>query len=65
MSDITNDNLSDRAYEAMEELTSHPSGIDKRIQEAVDNNDLVQLQYLTAVGEGILAQEDREHTDAY
>lgn len=65
MSLENNVNLMERAQRAMEDLASHPGGIDKRIQQAVDNGDLDELNYIVAVAEGILSQEEFEHSDVH
>ena len=57
MSNSTNTALYERAQEAMEELTSHPSGIDKAIQKAIDSHDLEELALLVGRAEGILSEE--------
>lgn len=63
MSDIVNTNLFERASYCIDQLESHPGGIDKRIAQAIDNNDLDDLAYLVSIGEGILAQEEFEAGD--
>lgn len=57
MSQQNNTNLAERAWSVCEDLTNHPSGIDRRIQQAVDSGDLDELASLVAVGEGILSQQ--------
>lgn len=57
MSNQINTTLIERAHEVIEELTSHPSGIDNRIQALIDIGDLNNLQAAVADGEAILAEE--------
>lgn len=57
MSNQINTELLERAAELIDELTSHPSGYDKILEDCIDRNDLDALQHHVAVIEGELAQE--------
>lgn len=63
MSDSTNTKLLERAHEAMEQLTSHPAGLDQSIQQAIDHDDLSEVERLVTLAEGIMSQEDFEAND--
>jgi len=63
MSNSINTKLFDRAHECMEDLTSHPSGIDRSIQAAYDSGDLQELERLVNIAEGILSQAEFEEND--
>lgn len=65
MSTAANTNLMERAQEALEELTGHPSAIDKSIQLAIDRHDLETLHYLVAKAEGILSEEHYHSMGAF
>lgn len=58
MSLESNTNLRERAYELVEELTSHPAKLDVAIQRALEGGDLEELEYWVTVGEGTLAQQE-------
>ena len=51
-----NTNLTERANELIEELTSHPASLDVALQNALDGGDLEELEYWISVAEGALAQ---------
>lgn len=57
MSNQENTNLYERAQELIDELTSHPAGLDERLTKAVESNDLDELRYQIAVCESFLSQE--------
>lgn len=57
MSNITNSNLLERAYELLEEITSHPSGLDKALTKAVRAGNLDEIYYLVTKIESELAQK--------
>lgn len=57
MSHNSNTELLERAAELIDELSSHPAGLDKRLATAVEANDLDELRYQVAVCESVLAQE--------
>lgn len=72
MSNPINTNLIERANELIEEITSHPSGYDRRLQELIVSNDLEALYNLVIKIEGLLAQEHfrnyeivKEYEDVY
>lgn len=57
MSNTTNEKLFERAVECIDALTSHPAGLDKQIQQALEADDLEALRHAVQKAEGILAQE--------
>lgn len=57
MSNDNNTILLERAAELIDELTSHPSGADKLIIQAIDSNNLEEVQRLVTKFEGELSQE--------
>lgn len=57
MSHQNNITLEERAYRAMDELTSHPAGRDKLIQAALDSGDLDDLYYQVVTAEAELSQQ--------
>ena len=71
MSEITNQLLLERAYEAADTITNHPSGYDKLIYKAIEDNNLDEVRRLTALVESELAQDHFynsniiEQTDVY
>jgi hypothetical protein len=58
MSNKTNDELVERANELIEEITNHPSGYDKVLQNALNSGDLDKLFFTVSVVEGELAKEN-------
>lgn len=62
MSNQVNDTLLERAYELLENLTSHPSGYDKALATALENRDLERVHELVALLE---AELSREHFHNY
>ncbi len=56
MSHENNTELLEQGYELAEEITNHPSGYDKAILKAIEDNDLDKLRYLITVVNGELAQ---------
>lgn len=63
MSNITNTNLLERANELIEELVSHPAGLDKQLINAVERDDLDEVHRLVVLIEGELAQEHFRNYD--
>lgn len=57
MSNHTNTKLLERAAELIDELQSHPAGLDKAIKLALDQNDLEELTYAVLRAEAELSQE--------
>lgn len=57
MSNESNSALYGRAYELAEEITNHPSGLDKALFSAIEGGDLDTMKYLVSKIEGILSQE--------
>lgn len=57
MSNQSNTELLERANELLEDITNHPSGYDKLLQKAIDDNDLVGIRYLTTFIEGELSKD--------
>lgn len=57
MSNITNDNLLNRAAEMIDYFESHPAGLDNQLIAAVEANDLQEIYRLTTLMEGIVSQE--------
>jgi len=62
MSDNDNTNLLERAAELLDELDSHPSGLQKHLEQAVEGNDLDSIRYWVERLEGHVA---REHFHGY
>lgn len=56
MSNESNVILFERAYQAADEITNHPSGLDKSIYQAIEDNNLDEVRRLTVKAEGLLAQ---------
>jgi hypothetical protein len=66
MSLENNTELYERAYELVEELTSHPSNIDKRLLQLIEDGDLEELEYVMAVAENVVEKADElEANDGY
>jgi hypothetical protein len=63
MSNQVNTNLIERANELLEELSSHPAGLDKAIQAALDRGDLEELHYAVGRADAALAQEHFYNND--
>jgi hypothetical protein len=57
VSQQTNTKLLERAAELIDELTSHPSGLDETLIQAVGANDLNEVRRIVVLVEGELAQE--------
>jgi hypothetical protein len=56
MSNAVNDNLIERAHELAEEITSHPSGYDKTLLQALERGDLEDVRRLVVFIEGELSR---------
>lgn len=57
MSLDSNTSLLERAADLIDELTSHPAGIDKGLIQAVASGDMERVRYWVGKAEGVLAQE--------
>lgn len=57
MSHPNNDALLERASSLLEEIVSHPSGLDKKLLVAMERGDLEELERTVNDIEGLLAQE--------
>lgn len=57
MSNESNTALYERAADLIDELTSHPAGIDRGLIQAVDSGDMERIRYWVSKAEGVLAQE--------
>lgn len=65
MSQDNNTALLEKAHDMIEEFASHPSGSDKALRQAVEDNDLDEVRRLTSLMEATLAQQEFEANDAY
>jgi hypothetical protein len=63
MSNEINEVLFERAAYCIDQLESHPAGLDKSIIEALDSGDLERLVYAVGRAEACLAQEEFEAAD--
>lgn len=57
MSLDSNTQLLERAADLVDELTSHPAGIDKGLIQAVESGDMERIKYWVSKAEGVIAQE--------
>lgn len=67
MSHINNEQLFQRAADLLDDLTSHPSGLDIQLEKAIESNDLDEIYRVVCICEGVLSQEHfiREMGDEY
>lgn len=67
MSTDSNTRLLERAADLLDDLTSHPSGLDTQLEKAIESNDLDEIYRVVCICEGVLAQEHfiRELGDEY
>ena len=67
MSNDTNNNILERAADLLDELTSHPSGLDIQLEKAIESNDLDEIYRVVCICEGVLSQEHfiKEMGDEY
>lgn len=64
MSNQSNDNLIERATDLLEEIDSHPSGLDTALDEALKKGDLDEIHRLVTYIEAELAR-DHFHRNNY
>lgn len=57
MSNDENVRLYERAAEMLDELQSHPAGLDDAIEAALQHNDLDELRYAVGRAEAVMSQE--------
>lgn len=57
MSSSENERLLERAAELIDELESHPSGLQKQLEAAVESNDLERIHFWVNSLEAHLSQE--------
>lgn len=65
MSNKINDALYDRASYCLDQLESHPAGLDDAIIKALSDNDMEALHHAVVSAEACLAQEEFYAGDVY
>lgn len=65
MSSNTNVRLLERAADLIDELQSHPSGLQKQLERAVESNDLDSIHFWVSTLEARLSQEHFKNWDIH